>query len=349
MIKTETVVSNELTGSAGAALCGPSPKTAASSTSALRPMTGFIHQAIYYPLGFPLRVVSNSARILDAAEESWSCFKPMFQSEPLELQIGVKKNRGLDELLPPEPVDSLIGNLLVNSADADNFFVVNLAKGRTIGWVTEAAACSQLYLRYFYLEAAALAMISTLRAVPVHGACVLVRNTGILLCGDSGVGKSTLAYAGARSGWTYLSDDASYVLLDSEDSTVVGNCHKIRFRPSATELFPEVEGRPVTPRAFGKPSIEVRMSEWPEICTTPVATVSQIIFLNRTNAQQELVSLSPSEVTPWFMRHVLPTTSLRTTPEATLSRLLKSTIHELRYCDLTWAIERINQLAEQGR
>jgi HPr Serine kinase C-terminal domain len=315
------------------------------SRNAAHQLPDFIHHAIYYPLGFPVRIISNSRAILSAAEESWGCFRRIFDSTPLELQIGVKRTR--EGILPPEPIHSLRSNLLKNYADKNNFFIANLAKGRAIGWVSETTAASPLYLRYFFLEAAPLAMISVLRAVAIHGACVLVRNKGILLCGDSGAGKSTLAYAGARSGWTYVADDASYLLLASANADVVGNCHKIRFRPSATDLFPEIQNRSVTPRAVGKPSIEVQMSEWPEISTATAATVSRIIFLKRGNEQQELVPLSPRDVLPWFEQHVLATRASRPIQQAALSRLLKSEVHELRYRDLTWAIQRVNQLAEE--
>lgn len=340
MIKTELAMSTQVD-----RVCA---ETVAPSTNAPRHHPGFF-QTIHHPLGFPVRVTSNSKAVLDAAEQSWGCFRPMFQNSPLEIELGVKKNGEFDKPLPPEPVHSLNGNLLTNSADEHNFFVADLVKGRAIGWVTETTAAAPLYLRYSFLEAAALSMISTLRAVAVHGACVLVRGCGMLLCGDSGAGKSTLAYAGARSGWTYVSDDASYALFDTEERVVVGNYHKIRFRPSAAELFPEIGGRPITPRAIGKPSIEVRVSEWPQIFTAPAAPVNQIIFLNRRSAQQELISLSSSSVLPWFMQNVIAIPGSRTLQEAAISRLLECGVYELRYRDLSWAVQRITQLANTGR
>jgi serine kinase of HPr protein (carbohydrate metabolism regulator) len=237
----------------------------------------------------------------------------------------------------------------LNSADTDNFTIANLRTGRALGWVTETTAASQLYFRHHFLEGAVLSMIAALRAVAVHGACLLVDRTGILLCGDSGAGKSTLAYAGARSGWTYVSDDATNVLLDRDDSFVVGNCHKVRFRPSAVALFPEIDGRPITPRAAGKPSIEVQTSEWPEITTSHSAEVGLIIFLNRGEPRQEVARLSPSDVIPWFVQHILPSPSSRAAQQDAVARLLTAPIYELRYQDLRWAIQRVNQLVRDGQ
>lgn len=312
------------------------------------PLLDSPHQAVFYPLGFPVRILANSPVILHAAQQSWGSYRKMFPCPPLELRIGVKPARP-NSALPPVPTHSLRGNLLMNSADVDNFIVANLRTGRALGWVTENAAASQLYFRYHFLEGTVLSMISALRAVAVHGACLLVDDTGILLCGDSGAGKSTLAYAGARSGWTYISDDASYLLLDRDDSVVVGNCYKIRFRPSAVALFPEIDGRAVTPRAIGKPSIEVQTSEWPTITTTTSAEVSLIVFLNRKSPCNEVVRLSPSDMIPWFLQHILASPSSRQAQQDAIARLLTAQIYELRYHELSWAIQRINRIVRDGR
>jgi hypothetical protein len=192
-------------------------------------------------------------------------------------------------------------------------------------------------------------MIASVHAVARHGACVRIGGSGVLLCGESGTGKTTLSYAGARAGWTYISDDASYLPLDREDRLVVGNCHKVRFRTSATELFQEVAGRPITPRAAGKPSIEVRTSEWPTIRTAGFTNVEHVVFLNReAGGKQELVPLPAAEVLSRFQRNLIANPSTLAAREMALSRLLTATISELRYRDLGFAIDRINQLSERG-
>lgn len=307
-------------------------------------------EAIRFPLGFPIRILSNSTAVIRAADRSWKYFHRMFDHESLELRVAVKTGRRTGRV-PQAPIHSQNDHLMIHFADAENYFVADLARGQAMCWVTEDTLDSTLYFRYHMLEAAALCMITTLRAVAVHGACVIARNKGILLCGDSGAGKSTLAYAGARAGWTYVTDDASYALLDRREPLVVGNCHQVRFRPSAAELFPEIRGYAITPRAAGKPSIEARTSQLPAIRTTPVATIDQVIVLNRTDhADQELISLPKAKVLPWFIQYVMATSSSRETQEAAIARLLESGgVFELRYHDLNWAIERINLLAEDGR
>ncbi len=218
-----------------------------------------------------------------------------------------------------------------------------------MGRVTPVTASCSRYLRYHILEGAVLCLVATMRAVAVHAACVRACGRGVLLCADSGEGKSTLAYAGARAGWAYVSDDSSYIPMYRDDRLAVGNCHKVRFRPSGVELFPELAGHPITPRAAGKPSIEIPMSELPEVATASATPIDYVVFLNRRYADtQELIPLRSAAVWPWFTQHLLSPPEIRPAQEATLARLLTAGLFELRYSDLGWAIERINQLAQKG-
>lgn len=310
----------------------------------------FYWERVYFPLGFPVRVRSNRQAVLAAAEQSWGRFQSLFPADPLELCLTIKPGVTRLGALPPAPTFRLSGSLLVLAADTENFIIVDLEDGRAVGTISEAVANAPGYLRYHFLEAVALSMLAVLRTIAVHGACVAIGDAGILLCGDSGAGKSTLAFACARAGWTYITDDASYFPMERGDRLAVGNHLQVRFRPSAAELFPEVVGRSLTPRVAGKPSIEVPTSEWPWIKTASAAQVDYIVFLNRTSAEErELSPIDSLEVAPWFRQSILSTPTSAPLQEAALQRLLTAPAFELRYRDLPWAIDRIHQLALRGR
>jgi hypothetical protein len=307
------------------------------------------YEEMYFPLGYPVRLRSNSPQVLEAAEQSWGCFHPVFHGDPMELLFEVSTEMVAMDALPRTPEYTFKGSLLVQMADRDNFVITDLKTGRAMSRLTQAAVRWSRYLRYHFLESAVLSMISASRAVPLHAACVRVAGSGVLLCGDSGEGKSTLAYAGSRAGWTYVSDDSTYLPVDCEDRLAIGNCHQIRFRPSGSELFPELAGRPITPRAAGKPSIEVRTSELRDISTANETLVEHVLFLNRKYADtQELIPLRTSAVWPWFKQHLISPPEIRGAQETALSRLLSAGVFELRYRDLGWAIDRINQLVKKG-
>jgi len=315
----------------------------------LRTRTKLKYEALYFPMGYPVSLRSNSTEVLAAAKQSWGCFEQTFDDKPLEVLMEVRAGQDGGAILPPAPGHMLLDEMLLEIADADNFFVADLRAGRALGRVTPAAAGCWPYLRYFFLEAAALCMIASMRAVAIHGACVRAGGKGVLLCGDSGEGKSTLAYAGTRAGWTYVSDDATYVPIHREDRLVIGNCQQIRFRPSCVALFPELAGYSITPRAAGKPSIEIRTSEWTDFSTSNTTQIDHVVFLTRRHADtEELIRLRPSSVLPWFEQHLLAGRGIRSAQEATIARLLGGGVLELRYRDLGWAINRINELAEKG-
>lgn len=318
------------------------------ASGALLPQVDLPLRARFFPLGFSLDLFTNSNAVIAAAERSWESFRAQ-QGEPaLELRIAVLDDDGTHPL-PPAPLYSQQWDTWLCVADANNFVMCDPNSGRSFGSVTQSVVRSSLYFRYHFLEAAAMWMIST-RTAPVHAACVSVRNFGMLLCGDSGAGKSSLAYAAARAGWTYVTDDASYLLLNDFNRRVVGNSHSVRFRDSAVQLFPELEGRHVTPRAAGKPSIEVPTSELPALATADSAIVEYVIFLDRRGVSPDsLVPLSKESVLPWFMQNINGANESRTFQEAALKRLLSVPIFELRYRDLDWAVERLDQLAITGR
>lgn len=302
----------------------------------------------FFPLGFPVEIASNSEAVLHAARQSWQMFRPIYSCEPLRVEIEVSDDDTTDPLCTP--TCRIRDHFLVSMIDAKNVMVCDLERGYAFGWLSRSVAQSSLHLRYHFLEAAVLSMISTLRATALHSACVEAKGRGVLLCGDSGAGKSSLAFAGARSGWRYISDDASYLVLNRTDRTVTGNCHQVRLRDSATQLFAELEDCSITPRATGKPSIEVSIKERPDIATAESTQIDYIIFLNRHNATAPgLYPISSAAVSSYFHKSLLRNPLPDSAMARAFQNLLEAEIYELRYTDLEWAITSIERLVSTGR
>jgi hypothetical protein len=194
----------------------------------------------FYPYGFPLRITSNSLQVLAAAEENWGGLRRRFGTAPLNLRCLVSESASGS--LPPPPVVRAQCNLFVSVADTENFCSCDLAAGFASAWVTQTVVAARGYFRYHILDALAYSLLDALHLVAIHAACVALHGHGVLLAGDSGVGKSSLAYACARRGWTYCSDDASSLVVRGPGHSVLGNPRVFRFRESAAALFPEFAG-----------------------------------------------------------------------------------------------------------
>ena len=320
-------------------------------------------RATYYPLGFPVEVITNDRVVLEGARESWRRFaiRRDYAALTIRLEVAeeITENEGKKEgvtdrrdvEVPSAPVCRMSGHLLANVADSSNFLIADFNEGCAFGRVTRQTVQASRYFRYHMLEAAALSMIAGLRAAPIHGACVATNgNRALLLCGDSGAGKSSLAYAAACAGWTYICDDASYLLLENDDCIVAGNCHQFRFRAAGLSLFPELARAPITPRAAGKPAVEIPTAVLPKITTSETAHIGSIVFLNRQcGDEHSLNKLSRESVWPWFEKHLFQNTISYPIQQTAIERLLDHNIFELRYQSLPWAIERLQTLSEAGR
>ena len=216
-----------------------SPETAVADP--LRSSFPFPLVATYYPLGFAVEISTNSRLVLDAAEESWGLETQAFDAPPVHLSLGVTDQSG--GALPAPPRFLSRGHLMSIVADASNSVVCDFHGGFAFGWVTETVAATPDFLRYRFLESSVLSLVEQRHLAPVHGALVARAGRGVLLCGDSFAGKSTLAYACARAGWTYISDDATSLVRKLPDLQGIGQFYAIRLRESARKLFPELATR----------------------------------------------------------------------------------------------------------
>jgi hypothetical protein len=283
--------------------------------------------------------------VLEQFGEIWGKFEKQHDTEPIRCEVQLIESSMTE--CPPEPTHRLMLPLMICVADADNYSIIDLERGRAKITISDAALRHPLYLQYFLLGSP-VCCIATRCSTPVHAACVALNGRGVLLCGDSGAGKSTLSYACARAGWTYVTDDATYLLNGGTKRLVTGNCHQVRFRPSAAELFLEIGDVEITPRAAGKPSLELPTAPMAITCA-PTVRVDFIVFLNRRAGTEQLVPYR-TDVARHFMRQVLygPADSLALQYEA-IERLLTAEVFELRYSNFDWAIDRLRVLVQEGR
>lgn len=320
-----------------------------SNCDPLHAFVPLLHHVVLFPYGFPVHIRSNDITLIRAAELSWGSFKQRYRETPLEIRFVVSDFPSRRR--PPIPVFRAQANLLVLVADGHNFGCCDLLSGLGFASVTKTAVSNRDYIRYHFLDAIVYTLLDARHLVAIHAACVEKDGKGVLLAGDSGAGKSSLAYACARRNWTYISDDATSLLRHKPGRTVVGNPQGFRFRPATATLFPELRGP--TKTRNGKPTIEIRTEDLPGIRTANESTANFIIFLNRLDNDVEAPSVTPvlsNELLRRLSQNPWPAElSIQDERARALERLLEAECFELTYRQFDPAIDLLEMIVRRGK
>ena len=262
-------------------------------------------QAFYYPLGFPLQLKTNSKEILAAADSLWSGASKLFDEPPFELRVIVDPG----ESIPAPPVYRSQAHLMTAISGPDNFGVCDYTQNLAFCRLTESASKMRDFVVYWYLKALINYAFTQLYLTPIHGACIALEGRGVLICGASGSGKTTLAYACARKGWTYISDNESWLVRGG--NLLVGDPRSIRFRPDAVKLFPEL----IPNQQYPNGKFSIQMNNTADSCQ-----IARIVYLSKIDSLLDEI--------PLYEEHV------REEHRKSLERLCQLEPIDLRYSSL---------------
>ena len=324
--------------------------TLGTAPVAADPLSAFVSlpfHHVLFPYGFPLHIKSTDITAIRAAELCWGGTNARFREQPIELRFVISES--VRRRQPAVPVFRAQSNLLAIVADRNNFALCDLSAGFASAFLSKAALAHPDYFRFHFLEAMTYTLLDTKHLVAIHAACVTYKRAGFLLVGDSGAGKSTLAYACARRGWCYISDDATSLVRRRKGRTVLGGGSTFRFRPSISALFPELSA-PARVRN-NKPTIEVAARPL-SIQTGEEAEIQFVIFLNRSQGEAKpprLESVTPEAALPRLFQQVWPPElPIHEERLRAVENLLDAQLYDFFYSDLDQAIDHLQQLISRG-
>ena len=256
----------------------------------------------YYPAGFPLRLATNSRHVMEAACEAWGAWELIFDREPLDFRVVVRPEGEASAA----PVYRVQAALLSFVADAHNFATADTRTLAAIFFLSEKTVADHTLVRWLFLEAMAYMLLTQRYVVSLHAACVARDRGGILLCGSSGAGKSTLSVACARAGFTFLSDDCTWIQTGTDTPIAIGKPHQARLRGDAARHFPELEGLPARALPNGKLSMEVPTSLLSGVRTATQSEIGTLVFLDRRTEGTARVETMPADEVATLLLQDLP-------------------------------------------
>ena len=293
-------------------------------------------RSVFYPMGFCVEVETNSPDVMAAARTGWERYPRLSQGAPVRLRITVSAGSAEASRSPPNVAFDAAWMYVDHGPD--NRAVACLTEGWGEANLSADLASDADYVRYHFLEPLAYLLLAPRHFAFAHASCVALNGRAIVLCGEGNAGKTCLAFACARRGWTYLSGDATHFLHDSPDFTLVGRPFSIRFRESARDLFPELEAYPAALRPNQRLSIEADTGKL-NLATAITARARHLVFLERRPAGAAVVEPIPVEETlrrldaAVFFGNV----AIRRNQRATLRHFASLPSVLLRYSDLAEA------------
>lgn len=258
-------------------------------------------------LGEALELRTNDERIVALSDAAFGRFEVPADARPVVLRLVVDTPDGAVGRAPAGPADpralvhDTAGHLFSISLGHAGRAVVDLDAGFATAVLAPALLDAPDLVRYAFLEAAALAMLTGGRGyVPIHAAAVVRDGIGVILQGPAGAGKSTLAMACVRRGFGLLAEDVAFARPDDGlggggELELWGLPWTHRLLPDAPRFFPELAPASARLQANGEHKLEIDVDDHAPGAAMPRAIAGPVIILARdTGGPTRLERLDPA-------------------------------------------------------
>jgi len=270
----------------------------------------------FHLLGARFRFESNSAELLELAGHAYAGLpRHRFDTPAPEMRIrllltsGTRNRQGpvrarTRRHREPPPLQMLSGaGFLGGATESSNAVVISPRERAALVIVAPQMLSYPYHTRYELIEFAVFTLaVRVQQLASLHGACVGIGGRGVLLMGDSGAGKSTVALQCLLEGFEFLSEDSVFVAPESLRATGVANflhvrAESLRWVQAARDVA-YIRKSPTIRRRSGVTKFEVDLRQGDYRLASSPLQIGATVFLSarKAGAQPLLQPLARSEL-----------------------------------------------------
>jgi len=124
--------------------------------------------------------------------------------------------------------------------DGGSMVAIDARRGSAMGYVAAKHLDSPWIIAHRIFFLSVVELFRCRRTYYIHAGCVSSGRRGILVCGGSGRGKSTITYALARGGFSFISDDGVFIRKGRAGIEVFTFPERIKLDARSCAFFPEL-------------------------------------------------------------------------------------------------------------
>jgi hypothetical protein len=152
-------------------------------------------------------------------------------------------------------------HVVIASFGKSNVFVFDLLRRNLSGIVSAVVAREIRFWKHKLIPIMLGVLGAAIGHVPVHCACLSWKGDGLLIAGMSGAGKSTLSVALSQAGFSFVSDDWTYMSERCGRIIAHGTSAPVKLLPDAARYFGFLANYGLRTSMNGELAYEVDASE----------------------------------------------------------------------------------------
>jgi hypothetical protein len=201
-------------------------------------------------------------------------------------------------------------HVVTASFGTGNIFIFDVLRRTLSASISTEAAKNFRFWRETLIPISLGVLGAAVGLVPMHCACLEWSGDGLLIAGSSGAGKSTLSVALSQNGFSYVSDDWTYMSRHHSSLVAFGTSAPVKLLPDATDHFPNLTSYYPRKSMNGELAYEVDIAEAFGVQVEEACEPRWLIFLERMpHPGVEFAPVAPSQTRSYLDSSVerLPT------------------------------------------